>query len=426
LQLLALLGVLALPLLPAPAAAPSPGTSGGADMATTRLMSTWLDAGYKIRYCRSVKQLMIPTLRQDWELGAFDLEAHPIWLCVHGSDEGEEWYQKCDEATFRPWEGTNSELSDRLLIVSAVMTLPNGRTYPGACYAGGIGVSEPSDRDEVIDVQEAQPRLFVSDNTIRFWGGMDGIPSVERRRLFASIGTVNSIFPILFEVRPELARLCKVRGGTIRGFYRVASALGDDVTVETDTEPTLCSGALESSADPKREVLALVRKGAFADAFQRCQELIAWAPNDVGWRRLLVTVCELTGDFAGALRAIEEVLVLSPNDDSLHAWACRLCLGLGDFEECLRQSDRGLAIVSPDAIYEEILALYGARALYQLGRPAEAVDRLRKVFPGTFLGYGSDPLLTRRGLLAACRGALRRDREVKGRSPARRSGRKSE
>ena len=73
-----------------------------------------------------------PVLKQAWDLSRADFERHPVWIGVHGVDESEWWYEKTDEATYRPWTGSLPVSPEgRFLRVRATMELHNGSRYEG-------------------------------------------------------------------------------------------------------------------------------------------------------------------------------------------------------------------------------------------------------------------------------------------------------
>lgn len=90
--------------------------------------------GYnQIRFLKH--RYMNPLLKQDWEIRSSDLYEDPVWMCVHGHDENEQWYEDTDEATFRPWDVSVQALRDRLLLVRVSMVLKNGHQHVG-CSQG--------------------------------------------------------------------------------------------------------------------------------------------------------------------------------------------------------------------------------------------------------------------------------------------------
>jgi hypothetical protein len=51
-----------------------------------------------------------PVLKQFGDLTLADFERHPVWVSVHGLDEGAPWYDDTNEETFRPWTDDLSTL----------------------------------------------------------------------------------------------------------------------------------------------------------------------------------------------------------------------------------------------------------------------------------------------------------------------------
>src|SRR4051812_48029684 len=50
--------------------------------------------------------MMIPQLKQIYDLRSSHLLEHPIWVSVYSLDRDQPWYRNADidEATFRPWD----------------------------------------------------------------------------------------------------------------------------------------------------------------------------------------------------------------------------------------------------------------------------------------------------------------------------------
>jgi hypothetical protein len=59
---------------------------------------------------------------------------------------------------------------------------------------------------------------------------------------------------------------------------------------------------------------------------------------------------------------------------------------------------------------QENLIFLGARALFELGRYEEALDRLKPVSPRFGIGKANDDLFTKDGLAKACRAAIGKGR----------------
>ena len=234
-----------------------------------------------------------PILRQDWDLGGADFDESPIWLAVHGTDEGAAWYEDCDEATFRPWDREMpAKLQVGTLLVSAAFTLSDGRSYPGAVYVrfppepqqsdAGLPSADPSDSA----IAELQPRIFLTDLTLRFWGGLQGISTADRELIFSELGCPETIFPIAFNVVPGLIE--GSRPGIVNGFYRLVSistgrqwiADTSRIAPEDGTGPSMDISDSLPEPDRLREVTGLAQRGECQEALDRANQLIRDRENE--------------------------------------------------------------------------------------------------------------------------------------------------
>ena len=105
---------------------------------------------------------MTPPLRREAELTVEDLEQHPVWMSVHGEDEDEKWYSRCDETTVRPWVGplpVEPNKENRALVLATTFLTPIGRQFSGAILAIAAGVANKSGAQLAA---ETQPRMFVN------------------------------------------------------------------------------------------------------------------------------------------------------------------------------------------------------------------------------------------------------------------------
>jgi hypothetical protein len=153
-----------------------------------------------------------PELKQFGDLTPADFERLPAWISCHGQDEGEPWYEKTNEETFRPWTGALPVgPSEGMLLVRARLELQDGSVCRGfltpAFNEGDLG--------------SIQPQIFVANERFGFWGGMFGVRPEEKAAFYAAIGKPpDAIFPIRFAAGPGLATGAVT--GSIDGFYRRA------------------------------------------------------------------------------------------------------------------------------------------------------------------------------------------------------------
>ena len=170
---------------------------------------------------------MRPHLKQAQDLTAADFEAYPVWINVHGLDEGEPWYEETDEATFRPWTGgLPASPSEGMLLVSATLQLADGATYRG--------IATPTFHDQVAlpdALGYIQPQLFTPlGESVFFWLGMfperEQINSADR----ALQRTPEQVFPATFWANEGLTTgLC---AGEIPGFCSIPGGSDAPLRIE--------------------------------------------------------------------------------------------------------------------------------------------------------------------------------------------------
>jgi hypothetical protein len=99
-----------------------------------------------------------------------------------------------------------------------------------------------------------------------------------------------------------------------------------------------------------------------------------------------------------------------PSNRRLFLDACFIQFQLQDYEGCLGYSDRGLAAVGGYWATREMesddLTFLGARALFELGRYQEVLDRLKPLWLGHATTWGGATLMTKKALAKACKAAL--------------------
>ena len=117
------------------------------------------------------------------------------------------------------------------------------------------------------------------------------------------------------------------------------------------------------------------------------------------------------GDFSAAIEDAQRELALDPKELATHEWIADLHFRVGQFGTSLLTCEAALKIEGSEwssrDMYMGNLHFRAARALYELGRYAEALSHLTDLFPGYELpSRVKDPLLTRRGLVKACKAKI--------------------
>jgi hypothetical protein len=191
-----------------------------------------------------------PELRQAWELTLVDFERHPVWIGVHNFDFDKPWYDKSDEATFRPWTGDLPAPTTRgIVLVPATFTLRDNSTYPGYITAlnadwdvappprkvfggGAVHRGKFSERygGPLAILGRQHPQIFVRGQRFSFWGGFKGVSAEKRQAFYAAIGkSPDAVFPLRFDADPKFA--VGILTGQVTGFYRT-SLSGEPPQVE--------------------------------------------------------------------------------------------------------------------------------------------------------------------------------------------------
>jgi len=138
-----------------------------------------------------------PLLKQYANFRPADFERVPVWLCVHGLDEEEPWYEDTDELTYRPWDGSppfpRPDPEGPMTVVRCDFTLADGVRLPGFCAPPVVG----SDASEQISY--TQPQMFLPGGTVTgFWRGLPATPD-DKRRVYAALGKdPSAVFPIRY------------------------------------------------------------------------------------------------------------------------------------------------------------------------------------------------------------------------------------
>ena len=220
--------------------------------------------------------MLKPALKQEYDLQPEDFTQHPVWMAVHGADEAESWYDSCDEATFRPWNGSGAAdpESGRLLLVAATFTLPNGTTLPGAFYSPSL--KEGAHRPASDLIGDLQPRTLIGGRSVWFWGGLRGISSNDREHFYSvARETPETAFPVKFKSSPGITQ--GIEEGVVLGFYRIRT----DGSIAVDRERVLTP--LSKEEDLKESgldgVIRLAQRGEWAAAIEQVNALIAAQPR---------------------------------------------------------------------------------------------------------------------------------------------------
>ena len=229
-------------------------------------------------------------------------------------------------------------------------------------------------------IGDQQPLIFVGNRRFDFWGGMVGIPVAERRAFYSAVGlSAEMIFPLRFAAKPGLAG--GIIDGTVRGFYQMVKKDGSWVE-EIENDETL-------------------------DATTTLASHLTAVPPPVDRSPTSQYVAYLRESLPEAIKKIES----DPSDRGLYRGVCFFQFQLQDFEGCVAYSDAGLAAVGGDRTtrdwYAADLTFLGARALFELGRYQEALDRLVPLWPGHATTWGDATLMNKTALVKACKAALK-------------------
>lgn len=343
-----------------------------------------------------------PPLRPEHELTPEDLEQYPVWMSVHGQDEDEKWYGQCDETTVRPWLGrlpVEPDHEPRSLVLAATFLAPFGGRFDGAILAIGSWSSHKTDAELAADTQ---PRMFVNGSPVCFWGGRVGTDTATQSRFIAQVGkTAREIFPLRFQVRTGLTN--GLDSGRVGGFYRILE----------DGAPGIDDGKPSTAMQPM-SIGALMEEGRWREALTLATANVEANPNDPEALRRRSYVSSAMGDVDAALADAIEAIGLCPARQDLYPLVCSYLLSLHQYEECLRYSTLGSAAPFREprttAMMESQLVFQRARALYGLGRPAEALIAMDSLSPSFSMRCPGVTLTTYQRLLRACNSALQRKR----------------
>ncbi len=184
----------------------------------------------------------LPLLRDISELTPSDFENHPVWVCVHGRDQDEPWYEQTNEQTYRPWTGALPYVSRSpfdAVLVAATFELADGSVYRGYFNPVVENWDEPLPPRKLRDGSFTKPLqwsarrggsplsiLSLHHPVIFIDGKLHGfhwLRDSERRRLviqafYAAIGKPPAaVFPIQFRCDPSLFQ--GITSGRLDGFF---------------------------------------------------------------------------------------------------------------------------------------------------------------------------------------------------------------
>jgi hypothetical protein len=248
--------------------------------------------------------------------------------------------------------------------------------------------------------------IFIENKRFGFWGGFPGVPLAERQSFYSAVGLpADMVFPLRFAAKPGLAS--GIVDGTVFGFYRLVKKDGTLVgQVENDEaleRKVVCvdSGATAPSALSQLECSS----GKCDEALPSANHLTA-EPPPVDRSPTSRYAVYLRTTLTETIRRVE----CDPSNRRLYLDSCFMQFQLQHYKECLAYSDAGLAAVGGSWATTEMesddLTFLGARALFELARYQEALDRLMPLWPGHATIWGDATLMTKKALVKACKAAL--------------------
>jgi hypothetical protein len=325
-----------------------------------------------------------PELKQAWDLTLADFVEHPVWVCVHGNDQDEWWYEESDEATFRPWTGELPVSPEsRNLLVRASIELHDGSRYEGALRPAPLNWAESESvfrlEAETGLIAFQQPVILFGNQQFRFWGGIPGISPADRQAFYAAVGLPSDkVFPLQCVTKPGLADgICE---GMVLGFYQLLKK-GDAWVGEVRMDPPLSTGPPATFyVDPDPPPMDRSPTSRYGK-----------------WIRTAL---------AEAITKLET----EPANLRLYQSICLFQFEVQDYEACLAFSNSGLAAESNSEKWDgnrDDLIFLGARALFELGRYQEAIDRARPLSPNHSTLWSDATLMSKKSLVKACKVALK-------------------
>lgn len=156
--------------------------------------------------------------KQVYELTPQDLGARPVWEFAL-DEEGEEGQ---DEATVRPWEGTEPlNPADGMFVVRAAFTLADGSRFMGY-------LTPPVQGDRSVGT--IQPIIVTPKGQVMFWCGAIAPSAEVIRNAYATLGReATATFPCRYS--SEVSLVGGPIAGTVNGFLHFRS-FSDRTVVE--------------------------------------------------------------------------------------------------------------------------------------------------------------------------------------------------
>jgi hypothetical protein len=228
------------------------------------------------------------------------------------------------------------------------------------------------------------PAIFVGNKRFDFWGGMPGIPLAERRAFYSAVGlSSETAFPLRFAAKPGLTS--GVVEGAVLGFYKLVKKDGNWVgQIENDA-------ALNSTATPASHLTAVP------------------PPPDPAKTKIYAAVA-----LTEYIRRVE----CDPSDPGLYVNVCGAMITLENYEGAIAYSDAGMAaeggFKGSRGYEQDYLTYLASRSLFELGRYQEALDRIEpllSVWASVGWSRSKNPLLSKRGLVKACKAALKLEKK---------------
>jgi hypothetical protein len=212
------------------ATAPLQESGGECDAGLTAIVATARETG------TNASETPAPELRDEADLRLADFERRPVWVRVHGLDEGEPWYGLADRFTVRPWTGPTPVAPEKMwALIGATFVLRDGTKYPG--YVRAIPenwadiIPPPTNLGQgmapkvlfrgspLAIVAEQRPCIFVGGLRIGFWCAFRNSDET-RLAFYNAVGKASEqVFPIRFQGAPGLAD--GIVEGEIDGFCRL-------------------------------------------------------------------------------------------------------------------------------------------------------------------------------------------------------------
>lgn len=357
-----------------------------------------------------------PLLKQLGELTAADFAKHPLWVEVHHQDQDQPWYESTDEATVRPWDGpVPTPLPRGRLHARATITLQDGREFAGYAAAERSPGAKNAGRRQMGSIQPGLFGKYRNSRAHTFWGGKVGIDEDARRAFFAAVES-ESPFPMRFAIEPGLIRglgASVFASGFIDGFYRLLDK--SEVRVEAGVKPEPIRQKRPSKTETLKEELSrvadLVRSNQRKEALAHAQRLVnLHARNGDCWEELAYAWAA-NRNYPLSIEASENAIACNKRDPYRYKDACWLATRTKQWSAALSFAERGRSLKiqwQVRMMFTDEFGAYGARALYELGRYAEALKWLEPVTPvHVALTFPDDPLSKVRALVKACRAGLK-------------------